>query len=233
MAISPQLDLSYESEVFLEKNRQHSSDFALAQETRSLVKRCPKCQSVFVTDEECESCGLQLQLDRLQAPLGERSYFGIKERAVENSKIFGFYLPWLASIQKGPFLSECFYRFRALVEELCLSEDDFREVETRRLYLLELGLIVEELTFHSEDEKKTLEEMLILLEGPKTQTLSQLIQRKYEKTLEIKRSRASKGFFHKRYFGLIQMVSIVRITALVGLILLCSIALYRYLTLVA
>jgi hypothetical protein len=216
----------------LEKQRsQHSTQFALSRESLSPVQRCPKCESVFITDSECESCGLQFELDRLQDPFGERSFFRIKERTIEKSKAFGLYLPWLGHLQKNKARSEYFYRLRALLEELCLSADDYTETETRRLYILELGLLVEELTFSSESEEKTLEDILILLEGPKSQTLSQLIQKSFDEALNKKQNLSKEGLLHKRYFGLIGLPSIVRIMALVAFTVLLSLAYYRYLTL--
>jgi methionyl-tRNA synthetase len=216
----------------LEQQRQkHSTLFALSQESLSPVQRCPKCGSVFITDLECESCGLQFELDRLQDPFGERSYFRIKERVLERSKVFGLYLPWLNHFQKNKARSEYFYRLRALLEDLCLSVDDYTETKIRRFYILELGLLIEELTFSSENEEKTLEDILILLEGPKAQTLSQLIQKTFDQALEKKQNFSKEGLLHKKYFGLIGLSSIVRIMALVAFTVLLGLAGYRYLTL--
>lgn len=217
----------------MEKHGQHSSGFALVQDSTSATKRCPKCRSVFVTDTECESCGLQLQFNRLQDPFGNKSYFSIKEQEVESSKVFGFNLPWRTNYNKKRFSSNYFYRLKALIEELCSSEDDFRDAEARRIYLLELGFLIEELTLRSDNEKETLEEILMVLQGPKTQTLSVLIQQKYEKALQEKHLHLSSGLLHKKFFGLIRLVSMVRIMAIMVFILFCGLALYRYLTLVA
>src|SRR5690606_28306720 len=37
-------------------------------------KRCPKCQSFYLTDSACEACGYQLAYDGLGEPFSDRSY---------------------------------------------------------------------------------------------------------------------------------------------------------------
>lgn len=43
------------------------------------VKRCPKCSSVFITERECEACGFQFNYNPLGEPLGEKSFYSIRE----------------------------------------------------------------------------------------------------------------------------------------------------------
>lgn len=43
------------------------------------VRKCPKCNSVFISDMECESCNYQLHFDLLGEPLGLRSFYTLKE----------------------------------------------------------------------------------------------------------------------------------------------------------
>jgi len=47
-------------------------------ETRNF-KRCPNCQSFYLTDTECESCGFQLDFDRMGKPFDERSFYNYKD----------------------------------------------------------------------------------------------------------------------------------------------------------
>lgn len=233
MAIWPEVVLSLNKEVFLDHlTNPQSSSFALTREVLSPVACCSKCRSVFITETHCESCGLRFQLDRVQGPLGERSFFGIKESAVEKSKIFGFYCSWLEKRQKRELLSRYFYRFRALVELLCTSEDDFRQAETTKHYMLELRLLIEELTLLSGNEAKTLEDMLMQLKGPKSQTLSNLIQLTFQKSLE-KKSSLAKRLFRIKLFGVLPLISLVRVMAPFALITACALGLYRYFILAA
>ncbi|PIP90095.1 MAG: hypothetical protein COW01_09455 [Bdellovibrionales bacterium CG12_big_fil_rev_8_21_14_0_65_38_15] len=43
-------------------------------------KSCAFCGSVFVTNQECESCGRQFNKETLGAPGGEKSFYATKER---------------------------------------------------------------------------------------------------------------------------------------------------------
>ena len=46
------------------------------------IKRCQFCQSVFITDKACESCGRSMTYHLIGEPFGVKSYYGIKERYV-------------------------------------------------------------------------------------------------------------------------------------------------------
>jgi hypothetical protein len=43
-------------------------------------KRCDFCQSVYLTDNICETCGRSVRFDPIGPAFGYKSYFGIKER---------------------------------------------------------------------------------------------------------------------------------------------------------
>jgi hypothetical protein len=47
-------------------------------------KRCPTCQSVYITDVDCEACGRSLLYHPIGEAFGPKSYYGIKERYLEN-----------------------------------------------------------------------------------------------------------------------------------------------------
>ena len=58
------------------------------------IKRCLSCGSVFVTENECESCGKQFHQKLVGTPLGDKSFYFLK-KTHENSlpqisKIFPF-----------------------------------------------------------------------------------------------------------------------------------------------
>lgn len=43
------------------------------------VKTCPKCTSLFITDNECEGCGFQFSYSPLGEAFGEKSFYSLKE----------------------------------------------------------------------------------------------------------------------------------------------------------
>jgi len=55
-------------------------------------KTCPSCRSVFITSTECESCGLQFNVDPLGEPYGDKSYYGMREK---------FNLEWPLGVRLG------------------------------------------------------------------------------------------------------------------------------------
>lgn len=44
------------------------------------IKRCPNCQSVYLTDINCEACGRSLLYHPIGDPFGAKSLYGMKER---------------------------------------------------------------------------------------------------------------------------------------------------------
>ena len=44
------------------------------------IRRCPRCCSVFVLDECCESCGFQFNYNPLGEIFGAKSYFSLTDR---------------------------------------------------------------------------------------------------------------------------------------------------------
>lgn len=47
------------------------------------VKRCPNCQSVYLTDTSCEACGRSLLYHPIGEPFSAKSLYGFKERYYE------------------------------------------------------------------------------------------------------------------------------------------------------
>ena len=48
------------------------------------VKRCPYCLSVFITEKSCEACGRSMLYHPVGKPFSSKSFYGIKERYLEN-----------------------------------------------------------------------------------------------------------------------------------------------------
>jgi hypothetical protein len=57
----------------------NSSRPAFLQASLQEIKKCVNCGSVFISDNSCDSCGFQFHFDPLGEPLGDRSYFSLKE----------------------------------------------------------------------------------------------------------------------------------------------------------
>ncbi|MBT7610658.1 MAG: hypothetical protein HN576_12940 [Bacteriovoracaceae bacterium] len=50
------------------------------------TKTCPKCDSIFVTTKECESCGFQMNLNLIGEPLDRKSFYSLQEKYVKDFK---------------------------------------------------------------------------------------------------------------------------------------------------
>jgi hypothetical protein len=58
------------------------------------AKRCPNCQSVFLTDSSCEACGRSLLFHPIGEPFSAKSFYGIKERYLTSLGPFLGYFPF-------------------------------------------------------------------------------------------------------------------------------------------
>jgi uncharacterized C2H2 Zn-finger protein len=58
------------------------------------AKRCPNCQSVFLTDSSCEACGRSLFFHPIGEPFGAKSFYAIKERYIASLGPFLGYFPF-------------------------------------------------------------------------------------------------------------------------------------------
>ena len=57
------------------------------------VKRCPNCQSVYLSDTHCEACGRSLLYHPIGDPFSAKSLYGFKERYYESFPFFIKYFP--------------------------------------------------------------------------------------------------------------------------------------------
>lgn len=69
-------------------NSPESNPFKISKEA---YKSCPKCESYFLTETACEACGYQLDFEKLGEPLGDKSFYSMRE----------FYWSQLSSIEKA------------------------------------------------------------------------------------------------------------------------------------
>ena len=58
------------------------------------MKRCQFCKSLFLTDKFCESCGSSVDYNPIGTPFGAKSFYGIKERYIENHTFLIKFFPF-------------------------------------------------------------------------------------------------------------------------------------------
>ena len=110
------------------------------------IKRCQYCQSVFLNDKACESCGRSLHYHLIGEPFGAKSFYGIKERYVESLDILNRFFPIFEN-KKSPlaksYLRKLEKRFLDLVS--AFNSEGVIADENRKLYYVESIELMNEL----------------------------------------------------------------------------------------
>lgn len=119
------------------------------------IKRCPKCSSVFLTDRECEGCGYQFDYNPLGEPLGDKSFYSIRES----------YWSQLSSLERANrsleskkgekakrYISKIILRYNNLLDFFYDSSN--QNDANYRLYFYELKDIILELISYDVPEKE-------------------------------------------------------------------------------
>lgn len=110
------------------------------------IKRCPSCQSVFITDTECEACGRSLLYHPIGSPFGAKSFYGIKERYLEGQNHFVRFFPLFENqnslIAKG-YVRHLSKRFTDLVS--AFNSPGMIEEKERKVFYAECIEIIDEL----------------------------------------------------------------------------------------
>lgn len=113
------------------------------------IKRCSHCGSVFVTDGECEACGIQFKRDWVGSPLGENSLYSLKQQYDEQMESWTmraksyFYEDLQLTVA---YRRKLLRRFQTLL--LYLSEKDDSSLEERNtvaLFTMEVKDLMEEM----------------------------------------------------------------------------------------
>lgn len=124
-------------------DRSPNASFLMRQEVET--KRCPQCQSIYITDEACEGCGLQLNVDLLGGPLSDRSYFNLKQDYQDSLGPFSRTYPLLERLSTGEkkrrFHRKILYRFK----DILLKFNQILSISPKifPIYKLELEQIIE------------------------------------------------------------------------------------------
>jgi hypothetical protein len=195
------------------------------------IQRCPQCESVFLDNNECESCGYQLGFDFLGDPLGEKSFYTIRESYWENlgpiSKLHeDFEALDLKKFKR--YQRKLLFRYNVLLDYL-YDKSEFR-LNDRNLYLQEFTDLIIELVRYGVSESE-------LWQKQDTDTGDNHLHAMYEKIQEAilqgnKEKEQSSSFvlsvLNYKFFGSIRLGSIA-VTFLGGIgLIAAALSLYRY-----
>ena len=128
-------------------------DFRISPETLRIpstaykpVKRCPFCQSVFIGEKSCESCGRSMQYHPIGEPFGAKSLYGIKERYIESFNTINRFFPFLEN-KKSPmaksYVRKLEKRFSDLIS--AFNSIDMIANDQRKLFYVETMEMIDEL----------------------------------------------------------------------------------------
>lgn len=156
------------------------------------IKRCPYCKSVFLTDKACESCGRSLRYHPIGEPFGAKSFYGIKERYIENQntliKIFPIFENKNSNIAKS-YVRNLSKRFTDLIS--AFNTDHQIETHQRKLFYIENIEIIDELLLYGvhpellqgllfENDNSLLgQELLLYLQEAKLKSSADVTWQKY------------------------------------------------------
>lgn len=114
-------------------------------------KRCPFCQSYFITDQSCESCGRVLSFNLIGEPFAYKSFYGLKERYINQLgfwiKLFPFFEEKDSSLAKS-YKRNLIKRLKDLL--LGLSSIEMINDRDRVLFFIEAKYIAHELLEYGE-----------------------------------------------------------------------------------
>lgn len=113
------------------------------------IKRCSSCGSVFISDQECESCGYQLRSEWVGAPLGANSLYSLREQYEAKRSWFERHLSFLLTDNSKLTLAyrrKLLKRFESLLTYVSKKDrDNFEDQNRLNLFLLELKDLTEEM----------------------------------------------------------------------------------------
>lgn len=127
---------------------------AIPQSAYKPIKRCPSCQSVYLTDINCEACGRSLLYHPIGGPFSAKSLYGFKERYYASFPTIVKYFPFFEN-KVGP-------EARAYSRQLLKRFDDLLEAfgtldaivhSQRRFFYVEMLELMDELLRYGIGEK--------------------------------------------------------------------------------
>lgn len=116
------------------------------------VKRCPNCQSVFLTDTNCEACGRSLLYHPIGEPFSAKSLYGFKERYYTS---FPFYMKYFPIFEEKTGMAAKAYarHLTKRFDDLIVAFGDRSAIETknRRYFYVEMMELIDELLRYGTD----------------------------------------------------------------------------------
>jgi hypothetical protein len=110
------------------------------------IKRCPNCQSVYLTDTQCEACGRSLLYHPIGEPFSAKSLYGFKERHYGSFSILLKYYPIFEnkkSEDSKSYVRNLMKRFDDLLQ--AFGEANAIPSNNRRFFYVEMLELIDEL----------------------------------------------------------------------------------------
>ncbi len=192
------------------------------------IQRCQQCSSVFIDNGECETCGYQLNYDFLGDPLGEKSFYSIRENYWESlGPLTRLHedLEHFDSPNFNRYKRKILMRYNVLLDYF-YNRSNYR-LEDRNLYLQEFTDLIIELVKYGVNEKELWKNVD---ESPELQALYQKINESIKYAKEVKDESPSLllSLLDYKVFGLVR-VGVIAFTFLGGLgVVSAALSLYRY-----
>lgn len=194
----------------------------------SEIKRCQQCNSVFIDNGVCESCGYKLNFDFLGDPLGEKSFYSIRENYWESlgpiTKLHED-LEHLDSPNFNRYKRKLLMRYNVLLDYF-YNREEYRS-EDRNLYLQEFTDLIIELVKYDVNEEELWKNVE---DGTELQALYQKIHDSIKYGREVKEKSPSLilSLLDYKVFGLVR-IGVIAITFLGGLgVVAAALSLYRF-----
>ncbi|GAB4010377.1 MAG: hypothetical protein Fur0010_02910 [Bdellovibrio sp.] len=192
------------------------------------TKTCPSCSSVFITEKECESCGLQFKVDTLGEPYSDKSFYGIREKFLKEWPI-AVRTGWTNLNPKSPEV----FRYKRFLEHrmgqlMNYFFNDFdASKEKRKLFLIELEDLVLELRQMEADLQKLLEKYDSYFRHPLYRTISDMFLAAELKP--ITKTSMTSTWWNEPLWGLIRPQFIAKCVIVASLVAYLAIVVFPYL----
>ena len=116
------------------------------------ARRCPSCQSVFLTDTNCEACGRSLLYHPIGEPFSAKSLYGFKERYYASFPLYMKYFPIFEEKTAAPakaYVRHLMKRFDDLISAFAVESTI--ESKNRRYFYVEMMELIDELLRYGTD----------------------------------------------------------------------------------
>lgn len=133
------------------------------------VKRCPKCSSVFIGENECDSCGYQLKTNLLDRPWGKYGFYTIKDKYYSNLPVFVRFFPIFEnrrSKEAIKYKHRCRKRLQILCEAFSFETPFENTLCSRKVYYIELLDLLEECVSVGMKHDDLIDDLQLLETGP-------------------------------------------------------------------